>query len=176
MTAVHESTTNSAQGRVGRWCADVWLQPRDVRCCRSDKRRRVQRARQRVLALKRFPHPGIVPPVGLCLVRDARHGQVLLLVEKTPSSSSLQGMVLCQMEAPAGTAAYSWKSAVEWLAQVLLCSCGCLACCTGCRWLLQLRAAGRCCCTVSSRFSEIARDRASQLLVRRFAHLKYPAP
>lgn len=69
-----------------------------------------------MLAFRAHPHPHIAPPLGLVVSPDANATQSLLLVEKTPSSSSLQSMLLFQMEQPQRPA-YSWKSALEWLVQ-----------------------------------------------------------
>jgi hypothetical protein len=62
-------------------------------------------------------HPYIASPLGFVIASDANGLQWLLLVEKTPSMSSLQSMILHQMQQPQKPV-YTWKSALEWLVQV----------------------------------------------------------
>lgn len=69
--------------------------------------------------LQRCPHRHITQTLGLCIATDSGGGQSLLVVERSPSTSSLQSMILYQMARP-DVPVYTWKSALEWLVQVRL--------------------------------------------------------
>lgn len=71
-------------------------------------------------ALWRHPHRCITPPVGLSTCRLPSGTNCLLFIEQLRSTSSLQSMILSQMQSP-DHPLYSNKQALDWLIQVCLC-------------------------------------------------------
>jgi hypothetical protein len=65
------------------------------------------------------PHRHIAQTLGLSIVTGSAGSQSLLVVERSPSTSSLQKMILCQMAEP-DVPIYTWESALQWLVQVRL--------------------------------------------------------
>lgn len=68
-------------------------------------------------ALWRHPHRCITPPIGLSACQASSGLNCMLFVEQLRSTSSLQSMILSQMQSPERTL-YSTKQALDWLVQV----------------------------------------------------------
>ena len=77
----------------------------------------LQEVVQRIKALWRSPHRCVTAPVGVSSCINPSGTRCLLYVEQLRSSSSLQSMILRQMEQPLKPL-YSMKQALEWLIQV----------------------------------------------------------
>eukprot|EP00892_Ulva_mutabilis_P007139 jgi/Ulvmu1/4798/UM020_0083.1 len=76
-----------------------------------------EEVQQRIRALWRHPHRCITPPLGLSTCRAPSGTTCLLYIEQLRSTSSLQSMILSQMQSP-DRPLYSNRQALDWLIQL----------------------------------------------------------